>query len=75
MPCTHRETEKYYENSLWDRQEPSGPRTTEKHCLRGKRDVHVSVSSGDLILKKKKPSEKNYHPFQKNKIAYFSAEN
>lgn len=74
MPCTHRETEKYYENSLWDREEPFGPWATEKHCLRGKRDVHVSVSSGDLILKKK-PSEKNCHPFQKNKISYFSAEN
>lgn len=47
MPCTYRETEKYYENSLWDRQEPFGPWVTEKHQIKGKKDVYVSVSRGD----------------------------
>lgn len=35
--CTYGESEKCYENSLWDRQEQFGPWVTEKHCLREKK--------------------------------------
>lgn len=31
------QTEKYYENRLWDRQEPFGPWITEKHHLKEKK--------------------------------------